>query len=415
MPEQKKEPRFGAVERYVITLMAAALHERRADPKPSDASWEQIYQLTVRHSIQSLTFPALSEDMLDGMPHDIAARWRNEADMSLFQQVSYDVDREAILADFAKAGLSWIPLKGIIVTRYYPQPGMRSMSDQDLLIGYVESDAHGGWTARGETGKQRKHWRDKAQDVAGRIMFDHGYHTIPDGSFAKTPLHFELHRTLISAAEMSYGAHETEINHYANPWRLVQQVKNSQNEFVLMSDEEYIFHLEHMLKHYRNSGFGLRFLADQYLYCVKFAEVVNSPRTHDKLAALGLTDFERDVRELSIALMDQPDSWDRLVSADGLSLFEDVLAGGTYGSFEHRFSQALKRQGERKSLFRYWRGRLFPSKAWVEEYFPQWSRNALTRTMLVFYRMFRGVIKYPQRTWEEIKTTVHAWSFHSRR
>lgn len=422
MPEQKETPRFEAVELYVIALMAAALHERRADAKPADITWEQVWRLVSRHSIASLTFPALPEGALDDMPATVSEGWRRAADMALFQQVGYEVDREAILADFAEAGLSWIPLKGIMVAGYYPQPGMRSMSDQDIVVGYVEPDGHGGWKARGDTAEEQAAWKRKADETMTPIMAAHGYEELSnvgrEHSFAKPPLHFEMHRSLVSAVELSTGQTNTaELEYYGNPWDLARPSGEPPCEFRFSREVEYVFHVSHMSKHYRGAGFGLRFLADEYLYCAQFPQVVSSSYVQRQLERLDLTTLEHDVRELSMAIFDI-DSHAARNPTGGLNreesvLLQEVMSGGLYGSLEHRVASRLRlRQSHadggdaRISAIRYWWRRAFPPREWLDAYYPEWSRNAFTRFALVFHRAFAGLRRHPQILLEELRLVL---------
>ncbi|WP_181163444.1 nucleotidyltransferase family protein [Bifidobacterium sp. UTBIF-78] len=425
------------LEEYAVTLMSAALHGVRAGAKPDRVTWEQVYRLADRHSILPMILPALPDGALasGGMPAELAERWRHSADMTLYQQVSYDIEREAITADLRKAGLSWMPLKGIMVAGYYPQPGMRSMSDQDIVVGYVEPDGAGGWRPRGDgadaggAGEGRKGWARKADEHVDRIMKAHGYEAAStvgrDSSYFKPPLHFEIHRSLISAAEVAAGSAKTaEVDYYANPWRLATCKGVPPCEFRFGVRDEYVFHIDHMSKHYRGSGFGLRFLADEYLYCVRFPEEVGSEYVAEQLGYLGLGGFERAVRELSVALMEHPGSWRSLVGPEVRELFGDVLSGGIYGSMERKIARTMGREqgllatepegaGSRSAtphgrvprfVDYLWR-RLFPPRAIVETYYPTWS-NPLARLLLPLHRAALALREHPKRLAQEI---VLAW------
>lgn len=393
-----------AAEDYVVSLMAAALHGRKAAAKPDGVDWAQVYRLASRHSIEPLVFPALSEQQLHDMPSQMSQRWQQDEDMTLYRQLSYDVEREALLADFRKAGLSWLPLKGIMVATYYPQPGMRSMSDQDIMFGFVEPDGKGGWKARGGTDEERALWLRKADSTMTSIMLAHGFSEFGDAgrehSFVKTQLHFEMHRSLLSAAELSTNkVGIAELRYFENPWLLAKPSGNPPTEFRFGREDEYVFHVSHMSKHYRSSGFGLRFLADEYLYCTEFPDAVSSGYARGCLANLGLVELEHDVRELAMALFDHPNSWRGHVSPREVVLFNEVVSGGVYGSLEHRVKQSLRRQvagdGGKPSSLRYWWGRVFPPRDWVAAYYPEWSGNPLSRFVLAFVRLYRGLRNHP--------------------
>lgn len=409
-----------AVAGYVIALMAAALHEERAAAKPTAITWEQVWRLAARHSIAPMTLPALPEGALDDMPASVSEQWRHAADMALFQQVGYDVDREAILADCREAGLSWIPLKGIMVATYYPQPGMRSMSDQDIVVGFVEPDGHGGYRPRGDSDEARRYWRCEADKKVDAVMRSHGYTPLSDGkgrdrSYGKAPLHFEMHRSMVSATEVALGsAKPREVEYYANPWAIARPQGEVPGEFRFDTADEYVFHIDHMSKHYRGAGFGLRFLADEYLYCMRFPETVNSAYVAHELRELGLEHFEQAVRELSLNTFDHLSEWRDTATREQRELFDDVLSGGTYGSLSRKMTREMARQAasdamgdsdgrRRLGAIGYVWGRLFPPRQVVETYYPQWSRNRFTRFLLVFHRALRGIRNHPHAMLRELR------------
>ena len=49
------------------------------------------------------------------------------------KNVLLDIERTAILAEFEKRGIWYMPLKGAILKDMYPENGMREMSDNDIL------------------------------------------------------------------------------------------------------------------------------------------------------------------------------------------------------------------------------------------------------------------------------------------
>lgn len=398
--------------------MGAALHGHKTETKPKETTWPQVYRLAAKHSIQSLVLTALPDGAFAEMPERLSSRWRHDADMTLFQQVSYDFDREAILADLSRAGLSWMPLKGIIVATYYPQPGMRSMSDQDIVVGYVEPDGHGGYRPRGGAERSREETA-RADAAVTAIMRAHGYASLSDGrgrdhSYAKAPLHFEMHHSMLSVAEVAEGmAANEEMDYYANPWGIARPVSSVPGEFRFNIRDEYVFHVDHMSKHYRGSGFGLRFLADEYLYCMKFPDAVADPRVTATLRRLGIDHFERAVRELSMTLFSHPGERNLRLPRELRELLVDVFSGGTYGSRErgiaHRLASrsAVDVMGEhgarRVGRARYLWNRLFPPLAWVETYYPEWSHSRAARFLLAFHRLSEGMRNDPRQVWRTLR------------
>ena len=159
------------------------------------------------------------------------------------------VDRflQGILKAFEEKQIWYMPLKGIILKKFYPQTGMRQMSDNDILF-----DA------------------EKAKDVH-EIMVSLGYETeiYDEGhrdDYRKLPMfHFEMHRVLFDEKTLP----ESLYRYYRDVRRLL--IKDSGNHFGYhLSDEDfYLYMIAHEYKHFAWGGTGLRSLLDTYVYLKK--------------------------------------------------------------------------------------------------------------------------------------------------
>ena len=447
---------------------------------PDSVTWAQVFALARFHNVEAVSWAGIPDAMRSRMPADVAKAWQSAADLTLFRQLSYDAEREAFLTDFRAAGLAWLPLKGIVTATYYPQPGLRSMSDQDILFGFVEhrepgagadgGDADGdagdndsGWRFRGDDDAQRDEWARKADAEVIRIMEAHGYGKGHDWErelcFAKQGLGIEFHRKMVVAGERSAGYYDdAEMRYYANPWRLAVPDDEGAGAgadadtgvgvadgagaggFHLRPEDEYVFHIAHMLKHYQSAGFGIRFLVDEVVFLRRFDKRFDWGRIQRALGELGFVDFERDIRELSTALFDHPDDWRSHVSDDQRLLFRETLESGVYGTQRGRVAKRMERERKamgvkektgrtpadaqdhksgRKSkrggdgiLLRWrlalaygWR-RIYPPVEWVRAYYAAWAGSPFTRMLLPFYRLYEGLRQHPRRLAEEVRTLL---------
>lgn len=292
----------------------------------SEVDWERIRKASVFHGVGALCWNGLDEADRRAMPAEVRDAWSREADLTLYRQFAYDAEREAFLQDFAREGLSWMPLKGIVTADYYPQPGLRGMGDQDLLVAFVRDGVADASRA------------EEAERIIRRVMGERGAvcdvddarelaFTTPEG------LHFEFHRGLVSGGERSIGLYGRAIlDYYADPWRLAQPDNASEGVYRLRDEEEYLFHVTHMWKHCNMAGFGLRFLVETEVLRRAYADRVDWNLVQAKLERLGLADFERIVRELSSALFARPDDWERHVGEAARVMFRDIARSGLYGT-----------------------------------------------------------------------------------
>ena len=50
------------------------------------------------------------------------------------QECLMDVEREEIITFFEEKNIWYLLLKGLIIREYYPNPALREMSDNDILL-----------------------------------------------------------------------------------------------------------------------------------------------------------------------------------------------------------------------------------------------------------------------------------------
>lgn len=412
-----------------ISLIVAGLDMQPLDDErlPKKIEWTTLYGIVASHGVEALAWEGLPRSVRMAIPPTVVAKWQNAAELTLFRQLSYDAEREVVLEDFRKAGLSWLPLKGIRTVTYYPRPGLRSMGDQDLVFGFVDRDDTGMWAFRGATDEERRMWADKAGTIATDIMERHGYRKINDWerelSFAKNGLQFEFHRTIVSHSERSLGYYGDEVlDYYANPWRkAIRDDSGSGGEgrgFHWKPEDEYLFHVSHMMKHAQASGFGLRFLADEVVFYRRFGAIFDWNYIHGELEALGATQFEQSIRALSLTIFDNPEDWMNHVNAGQRSALNEIIANGTYGTRRNALRNSFRRetgdehQGTsgmfnrlRRNLRHVWH-RIYPSIEWVKLTYPAWANSRWKRAVLPLYRLWRGLRRHPADLVYELKLLV---------
>lgn len=452
------------VEDLLVMLLARALSASSGMASRCDADWAAIdwaavYRLARRHSVEALCLRGLPDGLIDDpqiIPAPLAARWRHRADMTLYQQLGYETERAAILGDFAEAGLSWLPLKGIITATYYPAPGLRSMSDNDLVVGFTQRNEHGEWEPRGAGTPARDEWDRRADELVRDIAMAHGYDQLHDAdrerSFTKRPFHFEMHRALVSPLELHDGSYDQAVyDRYANPWRFARPQQEDAGEtdagaFAWPPEEEYLFHIVHLCKHRQTAGFGIRFVVDDYVMRSRFVHDPDFDWTYvgERLRAMGLDGDAASVNALGEALFTDPLHWRDAVAAQELALFEEIMASGTYGTMEqgiakrqeHRLAQYGGRGGGGRAVGRgkaagagadatavatgtptrvsaprgrlrasahYLARRIYPSREWHEAYHPRWAGSRLTRLLFVPYRLVTRLVRSPRMVLTELK------------
>lgn len=329
----------GATGRLVLHLMGCALSGRAPRDVPESANWRQVFEISCNNSISGLLWAAAGK--VSTVPEDVRAAWERSARMTALRTIQFDAERAVVVAALRERGLSCLPLKGAVLASLYPDPSMRSMSDNDLLYGFVEPDGCGGFQVEGADGERRQATIERARACAVEAMEGLGYRQVAgpldacDTHFAKPPyLNFELHHGLVRDTVSFAG-------YYRNPWERARPVANPaphEADFAFSEEDFYLYAVLHAKKHFDAGGAGARFLADIHMLLNAYGKTFSRDYVDRELERVGALGFERRMRELSDAVCSGAD-----LSDEDLALASRLLACGTYGSDD----EALRKRMER--------------------------------------------------------------------
>lgn len=389
---------------YLLHLMACALNGHIPQAKPETVSWEKIWDLAAHSNVESIAWPAVKL-MKDSMPEKDYKSWEHAGNAVFYRQLQFDVEREATLGRMSEEGLSYLPLKGILLKDYYPAPGMRYMCDNDILYGLTEKDPAGGYKIYGSSEEEKEESKGRAQQILCEIMKERDYcveqlHSNHD-VFQKEPIfNFEMHKDLMMKDNPLYA-------YYANPWkRAVPDEKDGTGYGYHFSDEdEYIYFLVHAYKHYSGGGCGIRTLADEYVFMKKKGERLDRTYLQKELETLKLTAFEKQLRNASMHAFAKEVS----LTEEDRKVIGYMMGSGTYGNLGNSVNNKLTKLKEdagdnKKAKRRYMFRRIWVSEETMKAYFPFFYKHRFFRIFLPFYRFGRGMIVHPKRLLNEYKS-----------
>lgn len=215
------------------------------------------------------------------------------------------------------AGIPFIPLKGAVLRKYYPEPWMRTSCDIDVLVRECDIE------------KSVPALLDKC-----------GYSYHKDGShdvvlITPSKIRIELHYNLIEDRISESSSVVLE-----RVWDFAKVCEGSCYQHEMSDEMFYFYHIAHMAKHFENGGCGIRPFAD--IWFLKNTKGLNSENCNALLVQGKLLDFARAAEKLS-------DVWFDDANADSLSqqMERYILDGGVYGSTENRISvQQHKKHGK---------------------------------------------------------------------
>lgn len=318
-----------ADEQYLLALLRAELRGEAAPDPPEGCMPGGVFAAAERHSVAGMAF----------YPLERAGRltackaWRAERDKAIARDVIQHEEFGRLTQALESAGVRFLPLKGCIIKRLYPQSDMRTMSDTDLLI-----DEKNAQTARGimeELGYTCEHFGYDVHDI-----------------YYKPPvMNVELHRALFGEE----GREFAEI--FSDPWSMCE-CSGARCDFT--PDAFFAYVLAHALKHLEEGGTGVRTVMDAWV-CVHADLGINAENALALLAPSGRSEEAR-------ALLSLAEVWfaDCPHTPQTKALEDYVLGSGTYGTVANAAEKKIEKRGRAAYLW----GLLFPPFAHMRQHYP---------------------------------------------
>lgn len=229
------------------------------------------------------------------------------------EKINYELER--VCEALEKAKIPFVPLKGSVIRKYYPEPWMRTSCDIDILV--RESDLRRAISYLVEQLKYTEH--------------EHNSHDI--SLFSSSGVHLELHYDLVEEGWANFANSILQ-----NVWDYVSKKKDHEYWFEMSDAMLYFYHIAHMAKHLQQGGCGIRTFID--LWILDNLPEVDKSKRNDLLKTGGLLQFSRVASKLSTVWLDNV-PLDRLCE----KIQSYILAGGVYGTKENRILLQQQKKG----------------------------------------------------------------------
>ena len=374
----------------LLYLMRCALQNEK--PEPIDGlDYDALYKLSASHSVVAMTAMALESGNLLTESYagkECIQKWKDAKIKAIRKNILLDAEREQILQHFEAQGVWYMPLKGSILKDMYPKMGMRQMADNDIL--FDPAYQH-----------QLKAFMENRGYEA--TSFALGNHDV----YEKPPVYnFEFHTSLFN--EYLY---EEWANYYGNIKPRLKKDEGNSFGHHFRDEDFYVYFLCHGYKHYSNSGTGIRFLADAYVFLREKKNSMEWDYITGELKLLKIHDFEAATRDLA----------EKLFGTGEYALIENeertlgyIIGSGTYGTMENRVNQELEKIQKSEgpatvwTKIRYTWNRLFPDKEFMKAYKPFLREHEWAIPFFRIYRIIRGVIVRRKQIQKELNLVSKA-------
>ena len=366
-----------------MELASLSLAGKKPEQIPySDKDLEAVFKYVKISGISAITFMALENAIDVSDESSFMFEWKKMRLNAMRRNLLFDQERSEITKFLEQNGIWYLPLKGSVIKEMYPNPEMREMNDNDILI-----DQNG---------------RDQAKD----FMLGRGYQVKPNDKgvmddkgnsdeFIKDPFfYFELHKFLI---EERYSPKQYDY-FLSIKDRLV---KDTDKEYGYhMSDEDfYLYMICHAHKHFSRNGMGIRFLMDEYVFLKEKGETLDNDYINEKIREFGLEQFDADLRKVSKMAFDEGEEYSEdSLTASEKALYDSCLGAGIFGNVETRWkNEAYEMSANSTDTItkkEYIKNRLLPDENWYRIYHPFVYKHKIVKPFFTIYSLtvlaFRG-------------------------
>lgn len=356
----------------MIYLAACAVSGKVPSPeKVAKIDLNELYSVSGKHFMRGITAAALaSAGVKDSRFVEAGAR-------AVRNSLLFDREREAVLAALEREQIWYMPLKGIILKKYYPKVGMREMSDNDILFDETRQ-------------------ADVRRIMEGLGFRTDHYNIAKVDVYMKQPVfNFEMHRALFN------DTHDEALQRYYADTRSML-VKDEESGFGYRFTDEgfYLFMLAHEYKHFCGGGTGIRSLLDTYVFLRERGENLDPESVKQETDKLGITDFERNNRELAQTLFSFGTP-----TAEQKALLDYYIFSGTYGNIENSVRNKISNDTNvSKSKKHYVFRRFFPDMKFIKTCYPFFYKHKFLLPALFVYRLGRGVTVSRKKVSAELST-----------
>ena len=335
-------------------------------PEVSVRFLSELYRLSKAHDVAHLVGNALSKcgvfanlpDTLEESERATIAKIKAKFDEQVFtaiyryENINYEL--EQLKQTLNEAQIPFIPLKGSVIRKFYPEPWMRTSCDIDILV--KESDA----------------------DKVSKILAEHFQYKINEKGqhdislFSPSNIHVELHFKLMDIEFKQVSA-------LSDIWSGREIEPVSGYEYRMSNELFLLYHIYHMAKHFIHGGCGIKPFID--LWIIKNKIGFDGCKAQKMLQESGLLAFyERSIDLMSVWFEGKPHN------SVTQEMEDYILQGGVYGTLEQQLAMSQNKKGGK---FRHLLSKIFLSYEQMKVYYPSVKKCPILFPFYQVRRWFR--------------------------
>ncbi len=325
----------------------------------TSADFNEIYRCSKYHEIAHVVGESLKKNGFLSAENQkaVSAEFEKERLLALMwhSQSQYEIDR--ISSALEKHAVKYLPLKGVVQRELYKTPWYRTSCDLDFLV--EEKDL------------------DRAMSILKEeLEYTVGERTANEQSLqSPSGIHLELHYDMTERGQFTNDV-LTNIWDYTTDYSAENHYRKK-----LIPSAYYYCHVQHMMKHFRNGGCGIRTLIDLWI-------LKNNTTCRDFDDDSLVKDSECSAFYDAIDYLLRV--WFNKEEPNDLSLWmqDFIFAGGVYGSKSNVVKIGQTKKGGR---FKYLLSRVFISNKDLKEKYPVLKEKPILIPFYHIKRWFRPI------------------------
>ncbi len=364
---------------YLIHLIGCALNNTSPEELPENVTWEDIYRLAKYHSIDNLVFYSIEK--LEKKPNEeLYKKWMESRDKAIFKGITQLYERDIIIEKLTEAGIDICLLKGCIIKELYPSQDMRTMADLDILMDSNKADLVK--KVFKEMGYVLDHIDEEGHDV-----------------YKKKPvMNVEMHHYLVPLDILQKEI----LQYYEKQWERLIPDKNNKHFYHMTKEDFYIYHIAHMVKHYKLGGTGIRSFMDIYIYKKQYKDILNWKYIYDELDKM-------KIKKLAITFEKVVEAWfqDGIIDDEIEQITTYIITSGTYGTLERSHKAVVQNKLEKSNnTFIYAIRRIFPNLKTMKKSYVILYKFPIALPFCWLHRGIRALIRKDKRKKIKIETDL---------
>ena len=344
---------------YLLEIIKYILNAKQGElmVPAKDMDWKQLIQLAKKHSILNFVYYGVDCLPPEHKPDDVQC---NLLEQNLFSSVVQNNNQiegvKELFNAFEEEGVYALAVKGICAQNHYPETELRTMGDIDILY------------------QPQQH--TKVKKVMKQLGYDQSVEGRKHDCYYRRPyLAVEMHRDLVEIDSVYTSYYET-------IWERVKPKESCQYVYEMTLEDEYVYTLVHLARHFQNGGIGIRFVMDVYVY--NRLEDMDWKYVESELKKLHLWEFYGNISKLAelwFGEMEMPLQDDKEL-LDKLSSY--VISNGTFGTQRNAAAVSVAEKGKISSLWK----EVFPNLKNMQSMFSWLNKWPI---LLPYAWMLRGV------------------------